>query len=84
MTDKSVPADGEDITTTAARRLIPGAYERKTPTHRQPGSMGGGPFGANGVSPDTPTMSPATAEERRREGGGGAAQRRGRSVVESR
>ena len=24
-----------------ARQLIPGAYERNTQTHRQPGSMGG-------------------------------------------
>ena len=55
----------------AAQRRIPGAYDRTTLTHRQPGSMGGGAFG----SPDMPrgpaSMDAATIAERDLEGGGG-------------
>ena len=60
----------------AAQRLIPGAYDRTTLTHRQPGSMGGPAFG----SPDMPvgprSMDAATVTERELEGGGGVSERR--------
>jgi len=58
--------------------LIPGARERSTLTHRQPGAMGGDPYGT-----DTPT-APADWEDEatRREhelDGGGAQRERSRS-----
>ena len=56
----------------AARRLIPGAYERNTLTHRQPGSMGGTQFGSDDVPSVPSTMSAATIAERQKEGGGKA------------
>lgn len=60
----------------AAQRLIPGAYDRTTLTHRQPGSMGGAAYG----SPDMPVgpspMDAATIAERELEGGGGTSERR--------
>jgi len=54
----------------AARKLIPGAYEQNTPTQRQPGTMGGAPFGSD-MPVGESTMSAATIAERRKEGGGG-------------
>lgn len=66
---------------THVQDLIPGAYERNTLTHRQPGSMGGPAFG----SADTPigpsSLAAATIAERQKEGGGGVSQRR-RKVVD--
>jgi hypothetical protein len=60
----------------AAQRLIPGAYDRTTLTHRQRGSMGGVAVG----SPDLPvgpsSMSAATIADRELEGGGGVSERR--------
>lgn len=52
-----------------AAGLIPGAYERNTLTHRQPGSMGGSAFGTDGIPPGPSTMSAATTAQRQREGG---------------
>lgn len=67
----------------AAQRLIPGAYDRTTLTHRQRGSMGGAAFG----SPDLPigpsSMDAATIAERELEGGGGVSERR-RTVTRGR
>ena len=63
----------------AARRLIPGAYEPNTLTHREPGSIGGAPFGASDLPVGASTMSPTTIAEHQKEGGGGASQRRRRS-----
>ncbi|HVZ20113.1 MAG TPA: hypothetical protein VG871_03570 [Vicinamibacterales bacterium] len=60
----------------AARRLIPGAYDRSTLTPRQPGAMGGAPFGSDTMPVGPGTMAPATIAEREKEGGGGASQRR--------
>jgi hypothetical protein len=60
----------------AARKLIPGAYEQNTLTQRQPGAMGGPPFGATDMPVGSSTMSPATIAERQKEGGGGISQRR--------
>ena len=54
--------------------LIPGAYERNTLTHRQPGSMGVSPADAMPDSPDL--MDDATIAEREWEGGGAPDQRR--------
>jgi hypothetical protein len=66
----------------AARRIIPGAYDRTTLTHRQPGSMGGGAFGsgqpANGPRP----IDAAMVAERELEGGGGVSERRRRAKQE--
>jgi hypothetical protein len=54
----------------SARQLIPGAYDRGTLTHRQPGAMGGPAFGSAAVGPLGPSsMDEATTRERRREGG---------------
>jgi hypothetical protein len=65
-----------NLRTSAARRLIPGAYDRTTSAYRQPGSMGGAAFG----SPDMPigpsSMDAATIAERELEGGGPARERR--------
>lgn len=61
-----------------AARLIPGAYERNTLTHRQPGSMGADPSAAVPAGPST--MTAATIAEREREGGGAPSQRRHRRV----
>jgi hypothetical protein len=55
----------------AGRALIPGAYEPRPITPRQPGAIGGPPFGAPAPPGDGSTMSDATIVERRKEGGGG-------------
>ena len=60
----------------AARKLIPGAYEQHTLTQRQPGAMGGPPFGSAHMPVGSSTMSPATIAKRQKEGGGGISQRR--------
>ena len=60
----------------AARTLIPGAYEQNTLTHRQPGAIGGPPFGAANIPVGSSTMSAATIAERQKEGGGGISQRK--------
>jgi hypothetical protein len=66
----SDPGDDEH----PAGRLIPGAYERNTVTQRQPGAMGGAPFGTDGIPAGLSTMSAATIAEREKEGGGGISQ----------
>jgi hypothetical protein len=53
--------------------LIPGAYERNTRTHRQPGSMGTAISAALPV--DAGSMAQATITEREREGGGAPRER---------
>ena len=59
----------------AARHLIPGAYDRTTLTHRQPGSMGGAAFGSD--MPTGPSsMDAATITEHELEGGGAVRERR--------
>jgi len=64
-----------DLPKDAGRLLIPGAYDRTTLTHRQPGSMGGAAFGSE--SPNGPiTMDAATIAERELEGGGSVSERR--------
>ena len=66
----------------AARRIIPGAYDRTTLTHRQPGSMGGGAFGS-GQSPNDPgAIDAALVAERELEGGGGVSERRRKAKPE--
>ena len=59
----------------AAQTLIPGAFERKGVRQRQPGAMGGSPFGSDGMPAEPSTMSLATIAEREKEGGGGLSQR---------
>jgi hypothetical protein len=54
--------------------MIPGGYERKTLTHREPGSMGADPRVALPVG--VGSMDAATIAERQREGGGAPSQRR--------
>ena len=64
-----------DLAKDAAQLLIPGAYDRTTLTHRQPGSMGGGAFGSD--MPDGPSsMDAATIAEHELEGGGSRRERR--------
>jgi len=66
----STDLPNDDLPKDRAQRLIPGAYDRTTLTHRQPGSMGGGAFGSN--MPSGPSsMDAATIAERQLEGGGG-------------
>ena len=57
-----------DLPKDAAQRLMPGAYDRTTLTHRQPGSMGGGAFGA-GMPSGASSMDAATIADRESEGG---------------
>ena len=63
---------GELDTSAPAPEPIPGAYERNTATHREPGAIGGRFNGAD-ARPENADglMDPAVIEERRREGGGG-------------
>ena len=67
---------GTNALKAAAGRLIPGAYDRSTLTHRQPGSMGGGPFGSAPIPSGLSSMDAATIAERELEGGGGISERR--------
>ena len=67
---------GANARNAAAKRLIPGAYDRSTLTHRQPGSMGGGPFGSADIQSGLSSMDAATTAERELEGGGGISERR--------
>lgn len=61
---------------TTAQQLIPGAYERRTLTRRQSGSMGGPAFGSADLPIGPSSMDAATIAEREKEGGGAASQRR--------
>ena len=49
--------------------IIPGAYERNTLTHRQPGSMGGNRLGSVAVPFGPFWMDAAALADRQREGG---------------
>lgn len=62
----------------AAQHLIPGAYDRTTLTHRQPGSMGGAAFGSADMPIGVSSMDAATVAERELEGGGGVKSTGGR------
>jgi hypothetical protein len=59
-----------------AQPIIPGAYERNTLTHSQPGSMGGPAFGSLSAPIGPSSMDAATIADREMEGGGGVSQRR--------
>lgn len=67
---------GED----AARRMIPGAYDRTTLTHRQPGSMGGAASGSADIQSGPSSMDAATIAAREMEGGGGGVSERRRKM----
>jgi hypothetical protein len=56
--------------------MIPGAYERTTPTSRQPGAMGGSGVGSVTQRMIQSSMDAATIADREREGGGAPSQRR--------
>ena len=60
----------DDLPKDRAQRLIPGAYDRTTLTHRQPGAMGSDAFGAN-LPAGPSSMDAATTAARELEGGGG-------------
>jgi hypothetical protein len=62
-----------------AAPMIPGAYERTTARPRQPGTMGGSPFGSATEAPAHTSMDAATIADREREGGGAPSQRRRRT-----
>jgi hypothetical protein len=64
----------------AARRIIPGAYDRTTLTHRQPGSMGGGAFGSGQMANGPSLIDAAMVAERELEGGGGGVSERRRKA----
>lgn len=56
--------------------LIPGARDPSTLTHRQPGAIGGDPYGAD-IPPTPPDWeNDATRREHEIEGGGGERERR--------
>jgi hypothetical protein len=60
--------------------LIPGARDASTLTHREPGAIGGNPYGA-----DIPPVAPewedaATCREHELEGGGAERERAGRRI----
>ena len=65
-----------------AAPMIPGAYERNTLTHRQPGSMGTDASVA--VPIGSGSMDAATIAEREREGGGAPSQRRRKVQAQAR
>jgi hypothetical protein len=73
--EPAMTGPGEDVDS-RARALIPGAFEKRPATARQPGSMSDPPSGV--LDPHTAPlpMSEATRADRRREGGGGGGQRR--------
>ena len=64
-----------DLPKDAAQLLIPGAYDRTTLTHRQPGSIGGSAFGSD-MPAGPSSMDAATIADRELEGGGPARERR--------
>ena len=49
---------------------IPGEHDPTTLTHRQPGSIGGRPFGEDNPTQPSEGIDDATRRERQREGGG--------------
>jgi len=60
--------------------LIPGARDPSTLTHREPGAIGGDPYGA-----DIPAVAPEwedeeTCRQHEREGGGAERERQGRTI----
>jgi hypothetical protein len=61
---------------------IPGAYERNTLTHRQPGSIG--MVTSVALPNNSSSMAPATITEREREGGGAPRERRRKANKQSR
>jgi hypothetical protein len=65
-----------------AKPLIPGAYERNTPTYREPGSMD--VSGSVAVPTGSSSMDAATIADREREGGGVPSQRRRKVQVQAR
>ena len=64
--------------------LIPGAYERNSPTSRQPGAVGGSAFGSVTAPMGHSSMDEATIADREREGGGAPSQRRRTVRVQAR
>ena len=66
-----------------AGSLIPGAYERNTLTHREPGAMGAASVSV-AASAGSNLMDASTTAEREREGGGAPNQRNHASDVEHR
>ena len=67
---------------TPVQPLIPGAYERNTLTHRQPGAMGADP--AVTLPGGSSSMDAATIAEHEREGGGAPSERRRKVPVQAR
>jgi hypothetical protein len=63
-----------------AERLIPGAFEQRPLTARQPGGMGGPASGSSTVAAGPSSMDAATIAEREKEGGGGLSQRRRKAI----
>ena len=59
-----------------AAELIPGGYERRPATGRQPGALSGPPYGSADVLPDDQTMDADTIAEHEKEGGGAKTERR--------
>jgi len=70
-----------DFREDAARRLIPGAYDRTTLTARQPGSMGGGAFGSATAPMGPSSLDAVTIADREMEGGGGGVSDRRRTAT---
>ena len=60
----------------AAAELIPGGYERRPATDRQPGALSGPPYGSADMPPDDQTMDADTIAEHKKEGGGAVSERK--------
>ena len=60
--------------------LIPGARDASTLTHRQPGAIGGDPYGADIPPAPAQWEDAETCREHEREGGGNERDRGGRTI----
>jgi hypothetical protein len=61
---------------TGAGSIIPGAYERDTLTHSQPGAPSGPAYGSDDQPQGATTMDEVTIREHEKEGGGAPRRRR--------
>ena len=60
--------------------LVPGARDPSTLTHREPGAIGGNPYGADIPAVPTNWEDGETCRQREWEGGGSLRERHGRTI----
>jgi len=70
------PVRTTDLMMPSSGLMIPGEWERKTPTRRQPGSMGGPASGSDVGGVPSVLMDAVTISEHQREGGGAPSTRK--------